>query len=394
MKASDFTTNAPGDLVPTISGAIAFVPNPVPTDLTLGPRTIRLLAHASNDVGRLQGMSHGLEFNPYLVTSPLLRREAILSSKIEGTITTPEQLLLLEADARDSADRVAQSADHDTMEVANYVRAMEAGLTMVKNGEPITLGSIKTLHGILLSGDRGDRERPGDFRVSQNWIGGPTDAIGDARFVPPPVKQMESALAGLERYVNQEQTQSSDPLLIQLALIHYQFETVHPFRDGNGRIGRLLIPLLMCSHGRLEAPLLYMSSYFDTHRTEYVDRMLAVSQEGAWTEWINFFLTGVSEAAADAVGQTTALIKKRQEYRERFQSEGASARLLQLIDSLFQSPSLSINYAAHLLGTSPQTAAYSVHKLEAAGVLREASGRAKNKLYVADEILRFLYQVP
>ncbi|MDZ7780358.1 MAG: Fic family protein [Gemmatimonadota bacterium] len=392
MKASDFSDDAPGQLAPTIEKALAFVPGPIPTDFGLEDSTIRRLARAAASVGRLQGMSSGSEFSPYLVSSPLLRREAILSSRIEGTITTPERLLLLEADERDSGGE-QQTADHDTKEVANYVRAMEKGLDIIRQ-EPLTLSVIKKLHEILLTDVRGERDRPGEFRESQNWIGNRADPIGEARFVPPPPIQMHAALAALERYINQEQTEESTPLLIQLAFIHYQFEAIHPFRDGNGRIGRLMIPLLMCGHGRLDAPMLYMSSYFARHRDEYVDLLLAVSQRGSWTEWLNFFLLGVDTAAQEAVDRTVALVAKRQEYRGRFQAEGASARVIHLIDRLFHTPVISIKHAANVLDTSHQTAAYSVHKLEDAGVLREATGRSKNKLFVADAVVRFMYDNP
>ncbi len=389
MDPRDFAEAAPGRLVPTTHGAQAFVPDPLPRGVVLPPATVRRLAAAERAIGRLSGATLQ-EFNPYLISSPLLHREAILSSRMEGTITTPEQLVLLEAEEVDDARK--RGADEDTAEVLNYVRAMQHALHRLAD-LPISLRLIQEIHRVLLSGVRGDREDPGAFRRSQNFIGaGVSSRIEDARFVPPPVNLLEECLHELEAYLHDETIE--DPFLVQLALAHYQFETIHPFRDGNGRVGRLLIPLLMIAKDRLDAPILYMSAYFERNRDTYVDLLLEVSQRGSWTRWIDFFLDGVTESARDSTGQATALLDLRHQYHRRFQSDRSSARVIRLIDELFQSPSITIRRAASILAITSQGAANNVHKLKRAGIVREITGGTRNQVFVADEILAFMYDRP
>lgn len=386
MNPGDFADSAPGRLVPTTQGAQAFVPDPLPRGLALPPGTINRLAAAERAIGRLGGVTLQ-EFNPYLISSPLLRREAILSSRMEGTITTPEQLALLEAEEADESRR--RRADQDTAEVLNYVRAMQHALDRL-GGIPISLRLIKEIHRVLMSGVRGETQDPGAFRRSQNFIGaGPGSSIEDARFVPPPVNALDACLGDFEAYLHDESIE--DPFLVQLALAHYQFETIHPFRDGNGRVGRLLIPLLMIAKDRIDAPILYLSAYFERNREQYVDLLLAVSKTGAWIPWIDFFLDGVTESARDATRQATALLELRQRYHRQFQAERSSARIIRLVDELFRSPSLTIRKAAAILDLTPQGAANNIHKLEESGVVREITGGTRNQVFVADEILAFLY---
>jgi len=391
MNPKDFTELAPGRLVPTIGGVQAFVPDPLPDNLDLRGKTVRLLAAAENALGRLAGTT-AREFNPFLVASPLLHREAILSSRIEGTVTTPEQLVLLEAETDEPRRR--GRPDGDTQEVLNYVRAMHRGLELLKS-LPVSLRLIREVHGVLLTGVRGERERPGEFRQSQSWIRGTLDDdISNARFVPPPPADMRKALHDLESYLNREQTPDRDPLLVQLALIHYQFEAIHPFRDGNGRIGRLLIPLLLVSHRRLDGPFLYLSAFFERNRDRYMDLLLRVSQLGDWVSWIDFFLRGVYESAFEANEQALALLDLRQQYHRRVQKGRSSALLIRLIDELFQRPSITISQAAALLDVTGPAAGNNVHRLVSEGILREVTGRKRNQVFVADEILSFMYDVP
>lgn len=389
MKAEDFDSDAPGTLVPTTHGVQAFVPNAIPRNPSLPPHTVLLLAEAESAVGRLGG-TIAREFNPYLVGSPLLHREAILSSRMEGTITTPEQLLLLEAEA-DTKGRKAQG-DEDTQEVLNYVRAMQHALDRLQE-LPVSLRLIREIHRVLLEGVRGERHEPGEFRTSQNFIRGPrSEKIEDARFVSPPVPQMKSGLGDLEEYLHERDPM--DPGLVRLAMIHYQFETLHPFRDGNGRVGRLLIPLLMCSWGRLEAPILYVSAFFERHREAYVDLLLRVSQKGDWISWIDFFLRAVAESATEATEQAVALLDLRRRYHRELQKSRASASLLRLIDRLFQSPSITIKQASNVLDMTHQGAANNIHRLEQAGILREVTGQKRNQVFLADEIVGFMYDSP
>lgn len=389
MDPRDFADSAPGRLVPTTHGALAFLPDPLPRAIPLPPGTVRRLAAAERAIGRLSGATLQ-EFNPYLVSSPLLHREAILSSRMEGTITTPEQLVLLEAEEADAVRR--PSADEDTTEVLNYVRAMQHALGRLQS-LPISLRLIQEIHRVLLSGVRGDREDPGAFRRSQNFIGtGIGSRIEDARFVPPPINHLDDCLNQFEAYLHDDSLE--DPFLVQLALAHYQFETIHPFRDGNGRVGRLLIPLLMIAKDRLDAPILYLSAYFERNRDAYVDLLLEVSQKGSWVRWIDFFLDGVTESARESTRQATALLELRQQYHRRFQAYRSSARVIRLIDELFQSPSITIRRAAAILDITPQGAANNIHKLEEAGVIREITGGSRNQVFVADRILAFMYDRP
>lgn len=388
MRAEQFRAEAPGRLMKSTGDALAFVPDPLPEQVALPPSTVQLAIAAENALGRLLGTT-AREFNPYLVSSPLLHREAILSSRIEGTVTTPEQLVLLEAKSREPG--IKKRSDEDTQEVLNYVSAMQRGVELLKE-LPISLRLIKEIHRVLLSGVRGERELPGEFRRDQNWIGARGDGDArNARFVPPPVPEMMNTLYDLERYLHRPQTQDSDPLLVQLALIHYQFETIHPFRDGNGRIGRLLIPLLLVSHGRLDSPILYLSAYFERNRDTYMDLLLHVSQTGDWISWINFFLRGVEESAIEANQQALALLNLRQRYHRLFQKGRSSALLIRLVDRLFESPFITFQEAARLLQVTPQAAANNIRQLEARGVVREITGRRRNQIFLAPEVLSVTY---
>ncbi|MCU0258270.1 MAG: Fic family protein, partial [Solirubrobacteraceae bacterium] len=271
MEATSFSKLSPGRLALTADGAPAFVPAPLPPSLAPTLETMGLLAEAERELGRLAGAA-GRLLNPHLVAGPLLRREAIVSSRIEGTVATPQDILVLEA--ADAVVPPLASGLEPTREVLNYVHALEHGIARLAD-LPLCVRLFCELHDVLLHDVRGDRERPGELRTIQNWIGPPGSSIRDARFVPPPPAEMRAALQDLEKYLNEEPSPSSLPLLIKAALVHYQFETIHPFRDGNGRVGRLLITLSLVAWGLIGDPLLYMSSYFERRRGEYVDRMLA-----------------------------------------------------------------------------------------------------------------------
>ncbi len=370
---------------------MAFVPSPLPGLLPLEGATLHYLARAERALGELSGVT-GRLVNPYLLGSPLLRREAILSSRIEGTYATAEQLVLLEAGSPPPDERQRQ----DTREVLNYIEAMRLGLKMLRT-LPVTTRLICAVHARLLKGARGASQRPGEFRVSQNYIGRQSDGIRGARFIPPPAPEMIQALGELERYIHLEPHGPPDPaaepdpalapLLVRLALIHYQFETIHPFCDGNGRVGRLLIPLLLISHGRLREPLLYMSGYFERHRDAYNDHMLRVSQAGDWLPWLEFFLRGVVESARESVDLAARLLALRDEWQSRFQSARSSALLLKLIDELFRSPAITIAQTQRVLGVTAAAASGNIKKLVGAGILSERTGRKRDQVFVAMDIL-------
>ncbi len=384
MQPTDFADAFPGRLVSTEGGALAFVPNPLPPPLSFDAATATLLARAENALGKLEGSVHRV-VNPYLVGTPLLRREAISSSRIEGTVTTAKQLVLLEVGAVPST--ATRGQQEDTQEVLNYMQAMKHGLARLDE-LPVCLRLLRELHRVLLTGVRGDRERPGEFRKAQSWIGPQGSGIRDARFVPPPVPEMTECLRHLELFLNGDVRGATElPLLVRLALVHYQFEAIHPFRDGNGRVGRLLIPLVLCEQGKIRSPILYLSTYFERHRHDYMDLMLAVSQRGQWAPWIRFFLEAVRVSATEGLERVEALLALREGYLQRFQSARSSALLQKLVDSLFTSPVTTIGQARELLGVTAASASANIRKLVEAGILQEATGKARNQVFVADAIL-------
>jgi len=260
---------------------------------------------------------------------------------------------------------------------------LEHGLARLKD-LPVSLRLIREMHERLMHGVRGDTMTPGEFRRSQNWIGPPGCTLADAAFVPPPVAEMTQALRDFEKYLHEPPVL---PPLVRLALIHYQFEAIHPFLDGNGRIGRLLITLLLCVEGLLPQPLLYLSAFFEHHRQEYYRLLMAVSQSGSWTPWIAYFLRGIAEQSSDAVKRANLLLSLRQRYREKMQSARSSALLLQMVDDLFSTPALDVSGASKRLNVTPRAAQLNVDKLIKSGILKEATGRRRNRIFVAAEII-------
>jgi Fic family protein len=380
VRITDFSPESPGRLIQILPGVSAFVPEPMPDEVALDYVAIRLLSDAEHAIGRLVG-AVGRTVNPFLVGSPLLHREAILSSRIEGTIATPEQLVLAELAGPSDAGEVVGDAE----EVVNYMRAMRHGL---RSKLPMSLRLIRELHGVLMKGVRGGKERPGEFRDAQNFIGSPGALIGDARFVPPPAGAMRESLDAFERRLHARDERL--PILVKLAVAHYQFEAIHPFRDGNGRIGRLLLPLLLVREKRLEEPVLYLSAYLERHRKEYMDLLLAVSQKGAWLEWVRFFLKGVEESASESLEQTDTLLALRERYHNQFRSARSFGVLQQLIDNLFVSPSITMTTTAKALKITPAAASANIRKLTEGDVLREVTGRKRDQVFVAHEILKFM----
>ena len=376
MDPADFTDDAPGELVKTVEGIWAFVPAPLPPRFDISPATISRLSAADFALGQLRGIGQMLP-NAQLLIAPFLRREAILSSRIEGTIASLDQLILFEVESS------GEPQNSDVGEVANYVLAMEYGLKRLEE-LPVSLRLIRELHEKLLTGVRGQDRRPGEFRQTQNAIGQQGRPVEEARYIPPPVVQMNQALSDFELFLHEP---TELPILIQLALVHYQFEAIHPFLDGNGRIGRLLLSLLLCEKGYLTQPILYLSGFLEKHRDQYIDSLLRVSQNGDWIGWVNFFLEGVAEQSKDAVERSRLLLDLRQQYRERAQTARASALPLQLLDELFQIPGLTISMAQGLLGVTYVSAQRSVERLVGLGILEEVTGRQRNRVYLAPEIL-------
>lgn len=386
MDIKQFQSTSASQLVKGVGGYWAFAPNPLPPKLNFTPEVILALSEADRALGELAGIGRTLP-NPYLLIRPFLRREAVLSSRIEGTQASLSELFAYEVQQLPLFE-ARSSARSDVLEVANYVRALDHGLGRL-NSLPLSLRLIRELHERLMEGVRGRDRTPGEFRRSQNWIGPPGCTLEEATFVPPPVPEMNEALDAFEKHLH---APSQLPPLVELALDHYQFEAIHPFLDGNGRIGRLLITLLLVEKKLLSQPLLYLSAYFEQRRQEYYDRLLAVSQRGDWEGWLTFFLQGVAEQARDAVARSQSLQNLHQRYRAQFQVVRSSAVLLRLIDELFASPAVTIASVAGRLSVSFEVARLTVGKLANTGLLREVTGRRRGRLFVADEILRTLEQ--
>jgi Fic family protein len=364
------------------------VPDPRPALLPIDPELVNVLGQAERALGQLTGIlrTAGRSMNPHLVSASLVRREAISSSRIEGTVASPEGLALLEGTPE--PHNLANEDERQTQEVLNYVEAIDYGFKRLDD-IPVCSRMIRELHGILLKSVRGSDQRPGEFRNVQNFIGS-TNNIREARFVPPPPGEVTRCMDELERFMNSEDTQL--PPLVRLALAHYQFETIHPFRDGNGRVGRILLPLLLCSYERIESPALYLSSYLEQHRKTYTDLLLQVTQQGDTLSWVRFFLQAVKSSAEDSVQRAERLFNLRDKYRGQVQGERSGLSLLQLVDHLFEHQSLSIAAAAQVLGVTEVTAANHLRKLVELDVITEVTGRRRDQRYVAREILRVAHE--
>jgi len=387
MQESDFEPGFPGELVPTAYDCCAFVPDKLPTNLRIDNHLRDANEAALLGLGELRAIIPALP-NPKLITRPFLRREAVLSSKIEGTHTELEGLYLFETtSSQNGAVDEDDEEFQDVREVHNYVVALEYGLKQLKK-IPVCNRLLKHMHERLMKGvrqERGKHKWPGQFRRAQAFMG--SDDILAARYVAPPADHLERLMGDLEKHINQSH---EIPTLCKIALIHYQFEAIHPFSDGNGRLGRLLVSLLLSQSGILAEPLLYLSAFFERNRTEYIRYLWEVSRSGSWAEWVLFFLTGVQQESADAVNRARQIIALREEYRSKLQSDRGSASLLKLIDLLFHWPVVSINSTQRQLEMTYSGVQRNVQKLESAGIVEEITGKKRNRLYLARPILQLL----
>jgi Fic family protein len=379
LRPEAFPSTERGTVLRDPSGFWAFHPAPVPRTLDLPADVVKLLDEATGAVHRLGGVGRLIP-NPHLLIVPHQRLEAVLSSRIEGTKTDVDQLLLFEAGQAPPPDEAA-----DAREVQNYVVAMDHGLERVRGGFPVSIRLLREMHELLLSDVRGRHRRPGELRASPVWIGGSTP--DDAVFVPPPIDHMKTALSDLERFLHEDDL----PLLIQLALAHYQFEIIHPFLDGNGRIGRLLIPLMLVNRQALPQPLLYLSAFFEQHRSEYYDHLLVTSQSGDLLPWVRFFLHGVCRQAREAEERTVRLVELQRQLRGELLTERRSANIIQLAEHLFSTPVINPPLVASLLGVSKPTAHAIIGKLVERGDLVEITGRGRRRIYLAPHIRDCVY---
>ncbi|MEH2290054.1 Fic family protein [Nostoc sp.] len=363
-----------GQYVKQVEGYSAFIPAPLPPDPPLkmdDPELICLLSDADRALGRLDGSTSILP-NPDLFVAMYVRQEAVLSSQIEGTQSTLEDVLQFEIDVK------GQEIPKDVEEVVNYIRAMNYGLERLKEF-PLCLRLIREIHAHLVDGVRGGDRTPGEFRKSQNWIGATGCSLATASFVPPPVAEMNQALDNLEKFLHDT---TSFPVLILCGLAHSQFETIHPFLDGNGRIGRLLITFLLCERGILQRPLLYLSHYLKAHRMEYYDRLMAIRTDGDWEGWLKFFLRGIFEVSQSATATARSILNLREAHREIIGQKISSSNYgLRLLDCLFKQPIVTVRLVEDNLQCAYVTASKTIEQFVELGLLREITGWQRNRLY-------------
>jgi len=351
----------------------AFIPAPLPPTppVQMEAELTHLLSEADRSLGRLDGVATILP-NPNLFVAMYVRQEAVLSSQIEGTQSTLEDVLQFEIDAK------GREFPKDVQEVVNYVRAINYGLARLKD-LPLSLRLIREIHAELLRGVRGAHRTPGEFRLSQNWIGPSNCTLATATFVPPPVREMHQALDNLEKFLHDT---SRLPVLIHCGLAHAQFETIHPFLDGNGRVGRLLITFLLCQRGVLQRPLLYLSHYLKVHRAEYYDRLMAIRNDGDWEGWLKFFVRGVDAVSREATETARTILKLREEHRQTISTKlGGSANGLQLLDVLFEQPMVTIRTVEQRLKCVYVTASKLVDQFVRMGLLKEITGFQRNRRF-------------
>lgn len=377
MDSESFTDKAPGRLTRTPSGNPAFVPAPAPRRVELSPEAVDLLDEASNRLGVLEGMGRRLA-NPELLISPYLRREAVLSSRIEGTQTTLSDVYASEA-------QLELPIAGDVSEVLNYMAAYRYGLQHL-NTLSLSLRLIRDLHQRLLQGVRGAAKHPGQFRRYQNFIGGSSEE--NATYVPPPPNELGACLDDLERFAHERGGMRP---LVQMAVLHYQFEAIHPFGDGNGRVGRLLMGLFLTERGLLPQPLLYLSPFFENRRREYYGGLIRVSTHGDWDGWVRYVLEGVKTQADEAVELADELQRLQARYREEIQRRRSSVKALALVDMLFVNPLFTVRHVQDRLGVSAPTARTAIGVLVDAGILRELDPARKwQRIYIADELYRLI----
>ena len=367
-----------------LTGYEAFMPKPLPPDPPLRWDTglLRLLSDATAAVGRLDGMAGSLP-NPDLFVASYIRREAVLSSQIEGTQSSLDDVLAHEVEAR------VAGLPADIAETVNYVRAMHLGLGLLDE-LPLSGRLIRRMHGELMKGVRGQERSPGEFRTTQNWVGPVGCTLETAAFVPPSPDDLLAAIRDFEVFLND----SDDPPLVLAGLAHAQFETIHPFLDGNGRVGRLLITLLLVERRVLARPLLYLSLFLKQNRSEYYDRLDAIRTQGDWEGWMKFFLTGVAITANDAVRVAAELSALTDEHRHTATQRNFGKYGWPMLDLLAEQPVVTIKYASVRLGATPSTVGRLLDQMVSMGVVNEITGRRRNRVYRYSSFLDVLVNDP
>lgn len=374
-------TNRSGKLITQPGGYKAFVPEKLPPDppLRIESALQNLLSQADMALARLDGMGYFLP-NADLFIAMYVRKEALLSSQIEGTQASLENIF--EYESGDKPENI-----NDVAEVINYIRALNYGMDRLKT-LPMSLRLIKEIHGVLMQGTRGGNKTPGEFRKTQNWIGPQGSTLKDARYIPPPPHEVVKTMGDLEQYIHKGRKL---PVLIDCGLVHYQFESIHPFLDGNGRVGRLLITFYLYFREVLHRPLLYLSYYFKKNRQEYYDRLNMVRDKGDYEQWIAFFLKGVMETADSAVETSRKILELQTKHRNLLWKKKLSSPLaVGILERLFQKPYVSVNDVAKEFSISFQAASTLVSQLEGAGILREITGKKRDKRFIYAEYITIL----
>ena len=379
MNPDDFRSPEAGKVFKTPSGYHAFVPVPLPPDIQYDATFVLALSRADTALSELSGLGRLLS-NPHLLINPYIHREAVLSSRIEGTKADLSDLWLDEVEAGIPDRDVA-----DIQEVRNYITALEYGIQRL-NELPLSKRLTCEIHARLMQGVRGEQATPGEFRRTQNWIGSPGSTLANAQFVPPSPEEMLIALDNWETFIHDRER---FPDLIQCAIMHEQFEAIHPFLDGNGRVGRLLITMFLIERGRLSQPLLYLSQYFEAHRQEYYAALQRVRMEGDWIGWVLFFLEGVTLTARQVLHQASGLINLREKYHLQLRHKPKAVALL---DELFINSYITVARAGELLQVSHPTARKTIESLQQNGLLEEITGRSWGRVYLARPILAVLEQ--
>ncbi len=378
-----FSTRA-GRYVRQPSGYRAFIPQVLPPKppVRITDELQRLLSEADRALGRLDGSIQILPDADMFIYM-YMRNEAVLSSQIEGTQSSLQDLLVAEAEI------LAPNRRSDVNEVVNYVNAMNYGLERLSTLS-VSSRLIREIHAILLKGVRGSHFTPGEFRTTQNWIGPAGCTIGEAAFVPPPPSELGHVMSDLERFVHFD---SDLPLLIKIGLVHAQFETIHPFLDGNGRVGRLLITFLLCQQEVLTKPVLYLSYYFKRHRQRYYEELQAVRDGGTWEEWLAFFLRGVAEVSGQATDTARRILALRERHHraitDRFGLTAGNG--YRVLEHLYTRPVVSVDDVRELIGTTYSTANNLVTRLVKNGILREITGQARNRAFIYQSYLSLFH---
>ena len=367
-----------------LTGYEAFMPKPLPPDPPLQWDTglLKLLSDATAAVGRLDGMAGGLP-NPDLFVASYIRREAVLSSQIEGTQSSLDDILAHEVEAR------MTGLPSDIAETVNYVRAMRLGLGLLDE-LPLSGRLIRRMHGALMKGVRGQERSPGEFRTTQNWVGPAGCTLETAAFVPPSPDDLPAAIRDFEVFLNN----SDDPPLVLAGLAHAQFETIHPFLDGNGRVGRLLITLLLVERRVLARPLLYLSLFLKQNRSEYYDRLNAIRTQGDWEGWMKFFLTGVAVTAKDAVRVAAELSSLTESHRRMATRRDFGKYGWPMLDLLAEQPVITIKYASARLGATPTTVGRLLDRMVLRKIVDEITGQRRNRVYRYSPFLDILADDP